>query len=745
MKIAKSLRNAIIAITIIFVGIVAFCIVKIGQKNNTYIYGEGNVAVEPGSAVSQIVVEHVKLPKGIYEVSVPFSTEGDEEYRIKVDDGTVYAGGLRANGIALYQGYTDAKFNVWLFEDTEELVVYVEATQALNPVVLGQATFRETNLLWIYIIVVSMMVYAVLIILSVVFDRIRAGKISKENIVVGLMLLVTAILSSVFFMCGNLRAGADLGVHLERIEGVVRSIKDGVFPVRLESNYPFEYGYASGLFYCDIFLYIPAVLRLAGFTVQGAYNMFGILCMCISVVLTWYCMYKMFGNKYIAVLGSAAYNIAMYHIHDTILRGGTGSLTADIFMPLLVYGYYRFFSEDSKSKKYKTTWIPITIGYTGIVCSHILTLELSVFWTIIIFMVMIKKVFDKYRLLELLKAFIATVLLNLWFIVPFFDYYVNEDIVIKNVSARQIQQQGMSYFHYLRAPFDVTFDGGMSFFGVQVIGTLLLVIVVLFIVFWIAGFWKSINEPIMTAAKMFSIFTIVCVVLSLNVFPWNFLHGSNKLFEKLISALQFPVRFIGYADVFVAIVLCAMVYGLGKNGKTILRNIMLFTSVLCILLYGVFLTEKMQVEAETNRYVYDNTQIIGYLAGAEYLIYGTDLTQLHPWIEPRVSEGIGYADYKKGDLKAEVYIENSTGTEGYVEFPLLHYKGYEANASDGTELECIKGTNNVIRVIIPADFNDSIKVDFHSPVIWRITEVISLLCWIGLLVFAIIYKKRRAV
>ena len=66
--------------------------------------------------------------------------------------------------------------------------------------------------------------------------------------------------------------GADWRFHLSRIEGIAQALREGQFPVRVYSQAKDGYGYAPSLFYGELFLYFPAVLRLLGMSVQGAYR-----------------------------------------------------------------------------------------------------------------------------------------------------------------------------------------------------------------------------------------------------------------------------------------------------------------------------------------------------------------------------------------------------------------------------------------------------------------------------------------
>ncbi|MCR4610530.1 MAG: hypothetical protein K5644_01395, partial [Lachnospiraceae bacterium] len=83
--------------------------------------------------------------------------------------------------------------------------------------------------------------------------------------------------------------GQDLGFHLNRIEGIVTELKAGHFPVKMESNWMNGYGYPAPIYYGDVLLYIPAILRLMGIGVVTSYKIFVFLITFATALLTYLC------------------------------------------------------------------------------------------------------------------------------------------------------------------------------------------------------------------------------------------------------------------------------------------------------------------------------------------------------------------------------------------------------------------------------------------------------------------------
>ncbi len=75
--------------------------------------------------------------------------------------------------------------------------------------------------------------------------------------------------------------------------------------------------------------------------------------------------------------------------------------------------------------------------------SHLLTGEQAGAFTILLCLILIKKVFRKETFCSLAKTVIYSVLLSAWFLVPFADYMLRGDFVIQHVSGRVIQYRGL--------------------------------------------------------------------------------------------------------------------------------------------------------------------------------------------------------------------------------------------------------------------------------------------------------------
>ena len=102
--------------------------------------------------------------------------------------------------------------------------------------------------------------------------------------------------------------------------------------------------------------------------------------------------------------------------------------------------------------------------------------------------------------------------------------------------------------------------------------------------------------------------------------------------------------------------------------------------------------------------------------------------------------------YEKEGLKATFFCRNAGDTEGYLDLPMLLYKGYQAyDSHTGEELDVCYGENYVIRVLLPAGYEGDVTVRFKSPFYWRVAEMITWGAGIVLFVIWIKYKRKNYV
>ncbi|MDR0964452.1 MAG: hypothetical protein LBM60_07540 [Clostridium sp.] len=718
------------------------CVIRMLLPNKVFSYDASDLSVD-GS------MGGISLSPGVYRVELIYQTNEDQKILCTLSDGSVFSGGLLTNGESLYSGKGKTEFLAWLFESTDTLEIHV---QNVNNIALetNTLTFYETNQLWSMYLTILLFCQAMLC--GILYYRYRSITHGidrrQKNIFFGLVVIV--LLASLPYLLGVSLSGADLTYHLHRIYGVAQGLLSGQFPVRIYPHWPNDFGYADGVMYGNALLLFPALLRLLGFTVTSSYNIFGIAMNIATAWIAYACFARIFKNYVVGLLCSALYTLSIFRIYKLVITSALGEGSALIFMPLILLGFYQIFTLDSKSSSPRNVWIPLTIGFAGILQTHVLTLEITALLTVVTCLVFVRKIWSKQIFWLLVKGAAGAVTISLWFIVPFLDYYLHENLHIRFVSARTIQDRGLYIpqlaFHWWKLGNNASLnDMGMQYSHALGVGMVLVLGFIVFGVLWYSGKWKQniIAGPTIKMGKYLFLLGGILMLFSLNIFPWDQIQKLGTVPAALVSSLQFPNRFLGWGTLCLVVVFgCCLNYFQKQNQRWYY-----YIGVICVFI--AITTSSMylldHVNQNHNRYILYNEEGMGmgYVSGAEYLVEGTD-NSLLVYKAPETSGNVALMYYEKNNRQVRFNCQNESNEEGYVELPLLLYTGYKAHdLNENLEFPVIDGTNHTVCVVIPPNYTGTVRVAFVPPFHWRMSEIISYAGWLGILIFGFMRSPLR--
>lgn len=520
--------------------------------------------------------------------------------------------------------------------------------------------------------------------------------------------------------------GDDIYFHLMRIEGVKEGLEAGMFPVKIQPNWCEGNGYAVGVMYGDILLYVPAILRLAGATVQGAYRLYMILINVLTVGISYACFKGIWRDKGIGLMGCALYSLSLYRLMDGYSRSAVGEFSAMAFYPLIFYGLYLIYKKGEAGKA-----VPALVaGGAGLIQTHILSCGMACCGVIIVSVLLWKKTMRKQVWLAYVKAAGMILILNAWFIVPFLDYYLSMPLAVKNTGV-PIQRTGVTLAKLFSlsslAPNGT--DGGDSYRLALSVGFSFLLVLVLFMWHYLQGEqdWEWKRE-----GRLCAVLTASSLLLSTVYFPYDWFIEHAGSLGGLFSTLQFPWRFLAFATLFLTWMACMTMCRIKAEN----RKGMVYLLCAAAALQGLYGGGEMLTQR--SGWIYDSSVLAsGDLIGGEYLLEGTDVSQLLKGVETS-GEGVAVTQAKreKGKIRMEVICSE----EGYVEAPFLYYKGYRAVNKEGEEYPVVAGKNNQVRILLPQGIFD-LTVEFREPFYWRAAEGISILSAVCILLFW--WKKGR--
>ena len=104
-----------------------------------------------------------------------------------------------------------------------------------------------------------------------------------------LLLCILIILGLIFLLIPGIPNGHDLYYHFTRLNTMFYNLKHSEIPSMINHAALSNYGYATGLFYPDLFLYPTVLLMFCGLGIVAAYKCFILLWMLIIGFSAYYC------------------------------------------------------------------------------------------------------------------------------------------------------------------------------------------------------------------------------------------------------------------------------------------------------------------------------------------------------------------------------------------------------------------------------------------------------------------------
>ena len=551
-----------------------------------------------------------------------------------------------------------------------------------------------------------------------------------------LMLAGIGVLASLPLGIRGIYSGHDLEVHFLRIEAVAQALRSGQFPARVSSLLLYGRGYPFSIFYNDIFLYFPAALRLLGFSLTSAYKIFLFFMNQIGVLICYFSFGRILKNKRNTILLTLIYTTASYRLTNTYVRAAAGEITAQVFLPLFGLAVHRiFFTEPESFRDMLRDSLLLAAAMSGAIASHIPTPAMICFMLLLICIFCWRKTLRKHTLVTLAMAAGISVLLNLYFLVPFVDYYFTMPFSIRSDAGAgllRMQNRG-AYPAQLFAVFQGV--GGMPELPVgerlQVSPGLPLILVLL------AGIcaWpgRTKNRRWFSFTMVFSCLTLL---LSASVFPWDILADRFRFWRMLTQLVQFPWRFLEFSILFLTMAAGEI---LDDSSYAPFRNGLAVTAVIMVFWFTGSLFENCPV---INTYDVSGVNLNHVGSQGQYLLQGSDMYADSTEIRGDNTEEAVILSRLSDRMTVYCKAGSSNGAHT-VMIPLYNYRGYRVTDEAQNSYEIRNTDRNLISIDLPDGFDGILTIAFRSPWYWTtalvFSAIASALCIYG---FAVSCQKR---
>ncbi|MBD5522412.1 MAG: hypothetical protein HDR03_14515 [Lachnospiraceae bacterium] len=555
-------------------------------------------------------------------------------------------------------------------------------------------------------------------------NPIPQDKLVDACIIIGVALLATSPMFSTYLYNGD-----DLCYHLARMEGIKDGILDGQVPVIIMPDALKGNGYLNAM-YPYLFLYIGAFLRICRVSIALSYKVVIFLSNLGAALCAYYAFRSMTSSRRSVILAVVLYTLMPYRFTNIFSRGDLGETLALTFWPLVVAGVYHIMLGERKK------WFYLVLGFSGVLQSHILSATFVVGFCVIAGLVFIVNIWNEKRYIEIGKAAGMSILLNLWFIVPFLFYYFQGDLGTGILRWSNYFEQSINPSNFTQS---ISLYNKQYFsLGLPLIGCL--GIAVLYIV----------CERTKKHTKMdgYLAFLVVmgCMLayMSTGYFP-SMEMCKNEFFKSVLTMLQFPWRFLGPS--------CACILFAGGIWLSKSELLKPYRNLIFALLIGLNLLTIQTVPTDNIHMPYDSSAAtaskghdskmaanIGIFYPHEWRLNGIEDERLVTSVIVSDLSHVNVSDYnKKGTKVNAVYTADTDGT--YIELPVLNYAGYRAYDENGNKMKIVDGDHNRIRLMLTGDGKEHrIYVRFGPVAGFVIADVVSALTIAGIVY---LYLKRN--
>lgn len=692
---------------------------------NGWVVADEEAALNDGKTL--IYGPYAKIRPGSYTLYLEYATSATRTCEIYSKEKQAF---VHANKFYLSHNKQNVKYDFYITSALNDLAIrmvnYDGGEFTLSAMQIYENTHNLRLILFMWIIV------------SLVLDWLLFQKWAKRNRTLIAVIVGISILPSVVLFMRGMGMGHDSGFHLQRIESIAEGIKNATFPVKMYTTYNDGYGYPVGIYYGDLLLYIPALLRICGFSVISAYKIFVYVVNLLTTVIGVWSFERILKNRKTAILVTLVYITASYRFVDLYVRMAVGEYVALMFLPLIALAVWNIYKMEITDRAYKKNSILLAGGMLGLLYSHILSIEMVTATLAVIAIVCCKKTFRKETMLVYIKAIMIFLVLGAAFIVPFLDYFLHTKIVLtqNNNSSMLIQTAGAYISDYFAVFRDYYGNAAFAVTARMQLTPGLLLMLGLLIAFCLIVTKKATKD-----IKCMAGISIILLFVASCYFPWNQLEEMT-LVGKIMTQVQFPWRFIGLALVPLSILLGLLSEELVCKKycerKSLYVAIALGSVVMSCAFVSSYEDNVTQVSyldsAELTEYTYNGD--IRALAAPEYLLLNTDIERLDYVVKGEYAKG--YIVSEKG---LDMIINVDADQNSYIEIPRFYYPNYQALNENGESYSLETGDNNKIRILFPNKTNGEVYIRYVEPWYWRVSEIISFMGICVLLIWN--YKKGR--
>lgn len=524
---------------------------------------------------------------------------------------------------------------------------------------------------------------------------------------------------------GRIYLGDDLAFHLNRVQSITQYLKFGKLGLGHVATGSFNaWGYPINLFYPAYLLWPMAALQVL-FGGPLAYTLYLFIINMATLYSASFVGQRLLHSRFQGIMVAVFYAFAHYRLLDFFVRGALAEGMTFAIIPLVFYGAYSIAAGDWHR------WYWLAIGMALIALTHLVSLLLcAVLVLVTLGMALIKRQNLWWSFKMLCWAVITTVFLTVTCLAPLLQQ-------LHRVGKLNVAQ--FSLEDSVQQPWAFLTDSMMNRMasGHINIGLVALILLLLGIVAFRR--FSPRDRYLLVLGWLFTL-------MATRLFPW-------PPFQGLLGMIQFPWRFLGIANLFVALVGTRAIVTLFGQGWRFNRTAWLTAGTGIIVLFGFFSCQGfINSSAKTNRSIRNDQYhwAATTMRNPDYVpprsLVSLDAIETHS-IEVMDTRANGQRDRTIRQLSRTVGPDSftyrvSSQRARQTKLPHLGYQGYQVWVN-GQRRHWTADQTDVIHVAIPKG-QSTIVLKYVPTGIQRLSAWISGLSWVSLIGW-LIRKYRRGV
>lgn len=467
--------------------------------------------------------------------------------------------------------------------------------------------------------------------------------------ILSLLFLVLSVGSIyfVFFHDGKLALGDDIRFHLSRIEGLTLALRHGDYFPRINYFFKNGIGYASSIFYSDIFLYPAAFMRLAGWNAPETYIIYMVIINFCTFMISYSSFFAYSRNKQQSLFFAVMYGLASYRLSDVVMRAALGEVLALMVLPIAFYGLLEIVRGNFRK------WYYLSIGMAGLFFAHILTTIIFCLFLVFFLLLNGKKLWqEKSRIYAVVKAAVVTIGIVATNFFPMIEQMQFQKLKYATNPTIYLQKAAGSVVDYVKSS---VLNQGHNNLGIL---TFILLIYLLIRI-----------RKLSIVDRQLILLSVIFLFLATDLFPHTLFH------QTVFNSIQFPWRYFTIVTLCVLWVAADILPSLLPENDTVKKVVPIF--IMCA---GVVLSLNYQLRFDVKRlyeykaYIYTLEEPFSLGGGNEYLPSEMNNTIPSSGLitTPQTGE-ITNMERKYDHMSFDYHVTEPTR----ITFPIIDYKGYK--------------------------------------------------------------------